>query len=130
MPSAGDIDMTHDFFLLPSSKNATAAINKGDIVTLQAGRRFAIGDKGPYGVANQAIASGADMKGKVVIDGVVYVAAVGAIAQFAGVMPANGTQVSGTTGIGDTKLVGFRMGEYGLAFDAAVNTGDLIRVNL
>jgi hypothetical protein len=130
MPSAGDIDMTHDFFLLPSSKNATAAISKGDIVTLSAARKFAPGDKGPYGVANQAIASGGDMKGKVVVDGVVYVKAVGAIAQFSAVMPADGSHVSGTTGIGDPNLAGFWLGESGTAFDAAANANDLIRVNL
>ncbi len=130
MPIAGDIDMTHDFFLLPSSKNATAAIAKGDIVTLSAGRKFAAGDKGPYGVAREAVSSGADMKGKVAIDGVVYVKAVGAISQFSTVMPANGTEVSGTTGIGDSSLAGFWLGSEGLAYDAAAQANDLIRVEL
>jgi hypothetical protein len=128
MPSAGDIDMTHDFFLLPSSKNATADITKGDIVTLSAGRKWAWGDKGPYGVATQAITNGTNMKGKVIVDGVVYVKAVGAISQFSAVMPANATQVSGTTGIGDAKLAGLWLGE--IAYDAAVNPNDLIRVDL
>ncbi len=129
MPSAGDIDMTHDFFLLPSSKNATAAIAKGDIVTLSAGRKFAAGDKGPYGVATQAIASGADMKGKVIIDGVVYVKAVGAILQFSAVMPASATQVSACTGFADSGLgSGFWLGD--IAFDAAAQANDLIRVDL
>lgn len=131
MASAGDIDMAHDFFFLPASKNATAAIAKGDIVTLSAGRKFANGDKGPYGVANQAIASGADMKGKVVIDGIVYVAAVASVAIFSAVTPAGGgtQRVSGATGYADSAVgSGFLLGT--LCYDASVNAGDLIRIQL
>lgn len=129
MTAAGDIDMTHDFFLLPSSKNSTATIAKGDIVTLSAGRKFTGGDKGPYGVATQAIISGTDMKGKVLVDGVVYVKAVGQIAQFSAVMPATATQVSACTGFADSGLgSGFLLGD--IAFDAAAQANDLIRVDL
>jgi hypothetical protein len=127
MPSAGDIDMAHDFFFLPVTKLATAAINKGDIVTLSAGRSFQDGDVGPYGIANQAIASGADMKGKVVIDGVVYVKTVGALSQFAMAMPASSTEVSGTTGVGDNALAGFWLG---MAFDPSAGAGGFTRVHL
>jgi hypothetical protein len=135
MPNAGDIDMTHDFFLLPASKNATAAIAKGQIVSLKDGRPWQTGDKGPFGVANQAVASGADMKGKVLVDGVVWVAAGGAIAQFSAVVPSDVDEVSeqdgyailctpsGGTGYGQMLLAE-------IAYDPAANDGDLIRIDL
>jgi len=133
MPSAGDIDMTHDFFLLPSSKNATADIAKGDIVTLSAGRKWQAGDKGPYGVAYQAIKSGADMKGKVLVDGVVWVVADDVISQFSAVVPTAAAKVSAISGVtvtvsGATGVGGFLLGE--LAYDAAGKDGDLIRIDL
>jgi hypothetical protein len=125
--------MTHDFFLLPSSKNATAAIVKGQIVSLKDGRAWQSGDKGPFGIANQAVASGADMKGKIVVHGLVYVAAGAAINQFSPVVPSDvdevseqdgySVTVSGSTGTGALLL-------SQIAYDAAANDGDLIRVGL
>jgi hypothetical protein len=135
MASAGDIDMAHDFFFLPVSKNATAAIAKGQIVTLSAGRPWQTGDRGPFGIANQPVASGADMKGKIVIHGVVWVAAGGAINQFAAVIPSDVDEVSEQDGYAITCAPSGSTG-YGalllshLAYDAAVNDGDLIRVQL
>jgi hypothetical protein len=133
MPNAGDIDMTHDFFLLPSSKNATAAIAKGNIVSLKDGRPWQSGDKGPFGVANQAVANGADMKGKILVDGVVWVQAGGAINQYASIVPSDVDEVSEQDGYsvavsGSTGVGGLLLGE--IAYDAAVNDGDLIRVDL
>lgn len=133
MPSAGDIDMTHDFFLLPTSKNTTAAIAKGDIVTLSAGRKWEAGDTGPYGVATQAIGSGKDMKGKVLVDGVVWVVADDAIDQYSAVVPTAAAKVSAQPGItvtisGATGTSGFLLAE--IAYDAAAKDGDLIRVDL
>ncbi|MGD0175812.1 MAG: hypothetical protein ABSC50_03185 [Candidatus Bathyarchaeia archaeon] len=133
MPNAGDIDMTHDFFLLPSSKNATATITKGQIISLKDGRPWQAGDKGPFGIANQGVASGADMKGKIVVDGVVWVAAGGAINQFSPVVPSDvdevseqdgySVTVSGATGTGALLL-------SEIAYDAAAQDGDLIRIDL
>ena len=133
MPSAGDIDMTHDFFLLPVSKNATATITKGQIISLKDGRPWQAGDKGPFGVANQGVASGADMKGKIVVDGVVWVAAGGTINQFSPVVPSDVDEVSEQDGYsvtisGSTGTGALLLSE--IAFDAAVNDGDLIRVDL
>jgi hypothetical protein len=140
MASAGDVDMAQGFFFLPASKNATATITKGQIISLKDGRPWQAGDKGPFGIANQAVASGADMKGKVVINGVVFVAADAAIAQFAPVVPVDvdevatatvlalGTGASGGTGMTGSLLPGGLL--LGMAFDAAVNDGDLLRVQL
>jgi Uncharacterized conserved protein (DUF2190) len=141
MPSAGDIDMTHDFFFLPVSKNATAAIKKGDVISLRDGRPWQAGDLGPFGIANQAVASGADMKGKIVVDGVVWVQAGAAIDQFAPVVPGDtdevieataltlGTGASGGTGMtGSLMPGGMLLAE--IAYDAATNDGDLIRIDL
>jgi hypothetical protein len=140
MPSAGDIDMVHGFFFLPVSKNATATITKGQIISLKDGRPWQAGDKGPFGIANQGVASGADMKGKIVIDGIVYVAADAAISQFAPVVPVDvdevatatalalGTGASGGTGMTGSLMPGGMV--LGMAFDAAVNDGDLLRVKL
>jgi hypothetical protein len=135
MTSAGDVDMTHDFFLLPSSKNATASIAKGNIVSLKDGRPWQSGDKGPFGIANQAVASGADMKGKIVVDGVVWVAAGGAISQFSPVVPSDVDEVSEQDGYavlsapsGTTAYGALLLSE--IAYDAAVNDGDLIRIDL
>ncbi len=132
MPSAGDIDSA-DFRLLLSSKNATAAIAKGNIVSLRDGRPWQSGDKGPFGIANQAVASGADMKGKIVVDGVVWVQAGGAINQFASVVPSDVDEVSEQDGYsvtvsGSTGTGGLLLAE--VAYDAAVNDGDLIRIDL
>ena len=48
----------------------------------------------PVGVANQEVGSGKDMKSKVAVDGVVWVAAGGAIAQFSAVVPSDVDEVS------------------------------------
>lgn len=133
MPSAGDIDMAHGFFFLPVSKNATATITKGQIISLKDGRPWQSGDKGPFGIANQAVASGADMKGKIVIDGVVWVAAGGAINQFAGVVPSDVDEVSEQDGyvstVSGSTATGAQLLSH-IAYDAAVNDGDLLRVQL
>jgi hypothetical protein len=128
--------MAHDFFFLPVSKNATAAITKGQIVSLKDGRPWQAGDKGPFGIANQNVASGADMRGKIVIHGVVWVAADGAISQFASVVPTdvdevsqqNGYAVTGSFVSGGTAYGGLLLGF--MAFDETVNDGDLTRVDL
>ncbi|MGA2971898.1 MAG: hypothetical protein ABSE39_04640 [Candidatus Bathyarchaeia archaeon] len=133
MPSAGDIDRTHDFDLLYVSKNATAAIAKGNIVSLKDGRPWQSGDTGPFGVANQAVASGADMKGKIIVDGVVWVAAGGAITQFSSVVPSDVDEVSEQDGYSVTVSGATGTGALLLslmAYDAAVNDGDLIRIDL
>ena len=91
--AAGDIKYEYAFFLLPTSKNATAAIAKGDVVSLPDGRKCAAGDGGPFGIAIKAIASGEDMKDKVLIKGAADVVADGAINQFTYVKPAANGQV-------------------------------------
>ena len=138
--AAGDIDMSHDFFFLPVSKNATGTITKGQIISLKDGRPWQAGDKGPFGIANQGVASGADMRGKVLVDGVIYVAAAGAISQFAPVVPSTtayittaaalalGTGVSGGTGMTGALMPGGML--VGWVFDATTNPGDLTRVKL
>lgn len=140
MANAGDIDMTSDFFLLPVTKLSTAAITKGQIVSLKDGRPWQAGDLGPFGVANQAVASGADMRGKVLIDGVIWVAAGAAVSQYADVVPGDtdevipatvlalGTGASGGTGMSGSLMPGGDI--LGTAYDVAVNDGDLIRVDL
>jgi hypothetical protein len=132
--------MVHAFFFLPVTKNATATITKGQIISLKDGRPWQAGDKGPFGVANQGVASGADMKGKIVIDGIVYVAAAGAIVQFAPVVPSTvayvttastlalGTGASGGTGMTGSLMPGGMI--LGMGFDATTNPGDLLRVKL
>ncbi len=102
--AAGNVKREFYFFVLAYSKNATAAISKGDIVTLNAGRSWATGDKGPYGVAISAIASGADMRGKVLEHGVVTVLAGGAISQFVRVYPSATAKVSATGEAGSLAL--------------------------
>jgi hypothetical protein len=140
MANAGDIDMSSDFFLLPVSKNATAAIKKGDIVSLKDGRPWQANDLGPFGVANQAVASGADMRGKILIDGIIWVQAGAAISQYAAVVPGDtdeaiaaavlalGSGASGGTGMSGSLMPGGML--LGTAYDAASNDGDLIRVDL
>jgi len=92
--AAGDIRYEFAFFLLPTSKNATVAIAKGDVVSLPDGRKCAAGDGGPFGVAIQAIALGEDMKGKVLIKGAADVVAAGTINQYSYVKPAANGQVA------------------------------------
>jgi hypothetical protein len=140
MPSAGDIDMAHDFFMLPVAKNATATITKGQIISLKDGRPWQAGDKGPFGIANQGVASGASMRGMIVINGVVWVAAAGAIVQFAPVVPSTvayvttatalalGTGASGGTGMTGSLMPGGML--VGMNFDTTTNPGDLTRVML
>ncbi len=146
MATAGDVDITHDFFLLPSSKNAASAIAKGDIVQLNAARTWTAGDKGPFGVAREAIASGADMKGKVVLDGVVWILANAAISQFDAVTPATGQRVatavalaipSGGTAMTSTSANPALTGSLptggmvmGMALDVASGAGVLLRVSM
>lgn len=97
--AAGDIPYEYGFFMLPTSKNATAAIAKGDVVSLPDGRKCAAGDGGPFGVAIKAIASGADMKGNVLIKGAADVVAAGTISQFSYVKPAANGQVDAASKI-------------------------------
>lgn len=118
----GDVNRLRDFTLLDYSLAATADIKKGDIVTLAKGAPFTAGDDGPFGVANQAIKTDADMKGKVLIHGVVSVLADGAIDAQTYVKPASSTKVhTGVTGI--TELLGETM-------EAATETGDEIDVEV
>ena len=140
MPSAGDIDRTTNFLLLSVSKLATATITKGQIISLKDGRPWQAGDLGPFGVAWQNVASGADMNGKILIDGIVWVQAGAAIPQLAAVVPGDvdevnpaivlalGTGASGGTGMTGSLLPGGMI--LGTAWDAAVNDGDLIRISL
>lgn len=100
--AAGDIKYEYGFWLLPVSKNATAAINKGDVVSLPDGRKCAAGDGGPFGVAIQDIANGEDMKGKVLIGGVVEVVASGAISQLSFVKPWDNGRVAAASKIAVT----------------------------
>ena len=140
MPNAGDIDRTTNFLLLSVSKLATTAISKGQIVSLKDGRPWQAGDTGPFGVAWQNVANGADMSGKILVDGIVWVAAAGAIAQYAPVVPSTvayvttattltlGTGSSGGTGMTGSLMPGGMI--LGTAWDAAVNSGDLLRISL
>ncbi len=154
MPAAGDVDMTHDFFLLPTTKVSVSAIAKGDIVQLNAFRTFVSGDRGPFGVAREAIASGADMRGKVVLNGVVWILANAAITQFDPVGPATGQRVA--TAVAETATSSLPAGAVavtstsatptptttlagslppagmilGLALDAASAAGVLLRVSM
>jgi hypothetical protein len=133
MANAGDVDMNVDFLLLPFDKNATAAIAKGQIVSLKDARPWQTGDKGPFGIANQAVSSGSSMRGKVLIDGVIWVAAGGAINQFSPVVPSDVDEVSEQDGYivtvsGSTGTGALLLGD--MALDAAVNDGDLIRILL
>lgn len=133
MANAGDVDMNVDFLLLPFDKNATAVIAKGQIVSLKDGRPWQSGDKGPFGIANQAVASGSSMRGKVLIEGVIWVAAGGAINQFSPVAPSDVDEVSEQDGYvvtvsGSTGTGALLLGD--MALDAAVNDGDLIRILL
>lgn len=133
------------FFLLPTSKTATADIAKGDVVSLPDGRKCAAGDDGPFGVAVRDIANGEDLKGKVLVKGVVKVVANGAIAQFKYVAPdANGRvkQASpvaipeGATTVTSTAAQPPLTGSYcpdglvGRALEAASAAGDEITVML
>ncbi len=119
----GDIRRESEFFLLSYSKAATADIAKGDIVTLSAGRSYQANDVGPFGVATRAIANGADMKGRVLIDGVVSVLAGDAIAQFKRVYP---------SGSSKAKEVSTQTAELwlGSAMKAAAADGNEIDVDL
>jgi len=96
--AAGDVKYEFNYMVLPTSKNATADIAKGEAVSLKDGRRTAASDPGPFGVAIAAIASGAEMKGKVLIKGVVDVTASGIVGQFNFVKPdANGKVAQAST---------------------------------
>ncbi len=148
--AAGDVDLTHDFFLLPVTKTAVSAIAKGDIVQLNAFRTWAPGDKGPFGVAREAIAAGADMKGKVLLNGVVWVTANAAINQFDPVTPAASNKVA--TAVAETSSLAAGAVAVtstsanptptlagslppagmilGLALDAASALGSLLRISM
>jgi hypothetical protein len=98
----GDVNRLRDFILLDYSLTATAAMSKGDIVTLKSGRKWQSGDVGPYGVATQAISNGAEMKGKVLRHGVVAMLVDSAVAAHTYVKPATATKVhTGVTAITD-----------------------------
>jgi hypothetical protein len=147
--AAGDVMYEYGFFLLPTSKTATAAISKGDVVSLTDGRKCAAGDDGPFGVAITDIANGEDMKGKVLIKGVVKVVASGSIGQFAYVAPDNNGKVKAATALsvsvptGDTPVTSnaaqpnlVEAGSYcpdglvGAALEAASANGDVITIIL
>jgi len=98
----GDVNRLRDFTLLDYSVTATADVAKGDIVTLKAGRKWQSGDGGPYGVATRATSSGVDLKGRVLIDGVVAVLCSKTVTVQTYVKPASSTQVhTGVTGLTD-----------------------------
>ncbi|MEM2925696.1 MAG: DUF2190 family protein [Methanocellales archaeon] len=147
--AAGNVIYEYGFFLLPVSKTAAAAIAKGDVVSLADGRKCAAGDDGPFGVAITDIASGEDMKGKVLIKGVVKVVASGAIGQFKFVAPdANGkvkeaAALSVSIPSGETTVTStaaqpnlVEAGSYcpdglvGTALEAASANGDVIAIIL
>jgi len=119
--SAGDVIYEYGFWLLPTSKNATAAISKGDVVSLPDGRKCATGDSGPFGVAITDIASGENMQGKVLIKGTAKVVTSGAISQFAYVAPDNN---------GKVKAAGATDSKVGVALEAASASGDIITIIL
>lgn len=143
--AAGDVMYEFNFFLLPVSKAAAADIAKGDVVSLADGRKCQAGDDGPFGVAVRDIAAGEDMKGKVLIRGIVKVKASGAIAQFKYVAPdANGKVKqaspvaipSGTTTVTSTSANPALTGSYGpdglvgRSLEAASADGDEITIIL
>jgi len=97
--AAGDIQYEYAFWLLPVSKNATAAITKGDVVSLPNGRKCTTGDGGPFGVAIADIVNGEDMKGKVLFKGAIDVVANGVINQFTYLKPAANGRVESATKI-------------------------------
>jgi hypothetical protein len=90
---AGDVCYEFGFWTLPSSKAAASSIAKGEVVDLSQARRCAQGDTGPFGVALEAIPQGADMRGRVLMKGVVYVAAGGAVGALSYVRPGDGGAV-------------------------------------
>lgn len=147
--AAGDVVYEYAYMLLPTSKNATAAINKGEVVSLKDGRKCAAADPGPFGVAVTNIANGADMKGKVLIKGVVDVVASGQIGQFNFVKPdsdgkvAQASKISVSVPSGSTSVLSKSAqpdlteagsippdGLVGMALDAASSNGDVITVIL
>jgi len=142
--AVGDIAFEYAFFLLPVTKVSTAAITKGELVSLKDGRKAAAGDPGPFGIAVAAIASGEDMKGKVLIKGVAYVAASGVISQFAYAKPdANGKVAaaakiavaydSGANTVGTNPVESGSIppdGLAGMVLDATTSDGDLTRLVL
>jgi predicted RecA/RadA family phage recombinase len=147
--AAGDVIYEYGFFLLPTSKNATANIAKGDVVSLKDGRKCMAGDDGPFGVAITDIANGEDMKGKVLIKGIVKVVASGSIGQFTYVAPDDNGKVKAAAAlsvsvpIGDTPVTSnaaqpnlVETGSYcpdglvGTALEAASANGDVITIIL
>ena len=123
--AAGDIAYEYSFFLLPVSKTAAANITKGQLVDLDGGDPADSGDYGPFGIAIDDIAANEDMKGKVLIKGVAYATAGGAISAL--------TYVKAGT---DGKVVDFVEGTdtealiAGVALEAASGDGDVIKIML
>ena len=114
----GDIIRLRDFTLLDYSVNATADVAKGDIVTLKAGRKWTSGDVGPYGVATQATLNTKDLKGRVLIDGVVAVLCSKTVTAQTYVKPATATQVhTGVTGLTDVLGESMTAGTDGTEID-------------
>ncbi len=147
--AAGDVRYEFSYMKLPTSKNATADIAKGEVVSLKDGRKCAASDPGPFGVATEAISNGSDMRGKVLIKGVVDVTASGSIGQFNYVKPdANGkvaqaAKITVTVPSGSTSVLSKAAqpdltetgsippdGLVGRALDAASLDGDVITILL
>jgi len=147
--AAGDVKYEFNYMVLPTSKNSTAAITKGEVVSLKDGRKTAAADGGPFGVAIADIANAAEMKGKVLIKGVVDVTASGQIGQFNFVKPdtngkvAQAAKIDVTVPAGSTAVTSKSAqptltksgsippdGLVGRALDAAAQDGDIITVLL
>ncbi len=147
--AAGDVKYEFNYMVLPTSKNAAAAITKGEVVSLKDGRKTAALDPGPFGVAIADIANATDMKGKVLIKGVVDVTASGQVGQFnfvkpdangkvaqaakiAVAVPAGATAVTSKAAQPDLTESGSIPpdGLVGRALDAAAQDGDVITVLL
>ncbi len=123
--AAGDIKYEYGLWLLPVSKTAEADISKGQLVSLSDGVPAAAGDHAPFGVAIEDIASGEDMRGKIIISGVVEVVAGGPISALSYVKAGDGGKVVDyVEGTDAESLIA------GIALDAAAGDGDIIRLLL
>ena len=123
--AAGDIAYEYAFFLLPVSKTASTAISKGQLVKLSDGDPAASGDYGPFGIAIDDIAANEDMKGKVLIKGVAYATAGGAISALTYVKAGDGGKVVDfVEGTDAESLI------VGIALEAASGDGDVIKIML
>ena len=123
--AAGDIKYEYALWLLPVARAAAADISKGQLVSLSGGAPAAAGDHAPFGVAIEDIASGEDMRGKVVISGVVEVVAGGPISALSYVKAGDGGRVVDfVEGTDAESLIA------GIALDSASGEGDVIRLLL